>query len=178
MRCLHLSDSQNGHSEDEGNGPGHHVEIGGFAGQWLVGGAQGFKGRVPGVGEHDKPNHTWHHGVVDDDEDGDARQRLWRSGEKRAACFVGNWCCSVQRPDWSVWDMCLRWLPETHCVVTLAHDLFAGTIQELGQPANAAHKEAGIDVEENDSGIPVGIFPVCKECGLQMKKMRKNRLYF
>lgn len=67
----HLSDSQNGHGEDEGDGPGDHVEVGGSARQRLVGGTQGFEGRVPGVGQHDEPNHTRHQGVVHDDEDGD-----------------------------------------------------------------------------------------------------------
>ena len=47
------------------------MEIGGSARQRLVGGAQGFEGRVPGVGQHDKPNDTRHQGVVHDDEDGD-----------------------------------------------------------------------------------------------------------
>jgi len=72
----HLGDSQDGHGEDEGDGPGDHVEVGGPARQRLLRGAQGFEGRVPGVGQHHKPNHARHQGVVHDDEDGDARQRL------------------------------------------------------------------------------------------------------
>lgn len=47
------------------------MEVGGSARQRLVSGAQGFEGRVPGIGKHDKPNHTRHQGVVHDDEDGD-----------------------------------------------------------------------------------------------------------
>lgn len=73
---FYLCDSQDGHSEDEGDGPGDHVEVGGSAGQRLVGGAQSFEGRVPGVGQHDEPDHARHQGVVHDDEDGDTRQRL------------------------------------------------------------------------------------------------------
>lgn len=67
----YLGDCQDGHGEDEGDGPGDHVEVGGSAGQRLLGGAQGFEGGVPGVGEHHEPNDTRHQGVVHDDEDGD-----------------------------------------------------------------------------------------------------------
>lgn len=68
---FYLSDCQNGHSEDEGDGPGDHVEVGGSARQRLVGGAQGFERCVPGIGQHDEPNNARHQGVVHDDEDGD-----------------------------------------------------------------------------------------------------------
>lgn len=52
----YLGDGQDGHSEDEGDGPGDHVEVGGPARQWLLGGAQCLEGGVPGVGEHHEPN--------------------------------------------------------------------------------------------------------------------------
>lgn len=80
----HLGDGQDGHGQDKGNGPGDHVEVGGPAGQRLLRGPQGFEGRVPGVGQHDEPDHARHQGVVHDDEDGDARQRLRRPAEERA----------------------------------------------------------------------------------------------
>lgn len=73
----HLSDSQDGHSKNKGDGPGDHVEVRGPTRQRLVGGAQSFEGCVPGIGEHNEPNHTWHQGVVNNDEDGDAWQRFW-----------------------------------------------------------------------------------------------------
>lgn len=73
---FYLSDSQDGHGEDERDGPGSQMEVGRSAGQRLLGGAQSFEGRVPGVGQHDKPGDTGHHGVIHDDEDGDTRQRL------------------------------------------------------------------------------------------------------
>lgn len=57
------------------------MEVGSSAGQRLLGGAQGFEGGVPGVGEHHEPNDTRHQGVVHDDEDGDTRQRLRRPEE-------------------------------------------------------------------------------------------------
>lgn len=68
------------------------MEVGGSARQRLLGGAQGFEGRVPGVGQHDEPDHTRHQGVVHDDEDCDARQRLRRPVEGieaiiRRGCF-------------------------------------------------------------------------------------------
>lgn len=71
-----------------------------------------------------------------------------------------------------IYPLRLRGLAESHGVVALAHNLFAGSIEELGQPADAAHKEAGVDVEENDSRVAVGVFPVGKKCGLKIKKQR------
>lgn len=93
----HLSDGQDGHSEDEGDGPRDHVEVGGPARQWLVSSAQGLEGRVPGVGQHDKPNHAWHQGVVHDDEDGDARQRLRRPARATTESFVHELLLLFQR---------------------------------------------------------------------------------
>ena len=49
----------------------------------------------------------------------------------------------------------VRGLPKSHRVVALAHDLLARSIQELGQPADTAHEETGVDVEENDSRVAV-----------------------
>lgn len=63
-----------------------------------------------------------------------------------------------------------RGLPESHRVVALAYNLFTCAIQKLGQPADAAHKETGVDVEENDSWVAVRVFPVCKKCGLKNKE--------
>lgn len=59
-----------------------------------------------------------------------------------------------------------RGFPEAHGVVALAHNLFACSIQKLGQPANAAHKEAGVDVEENDGWVAVRVSPVGEKRGL------------
>lgn len=61
----------------------------------------------------------------------------------------------------------LRGLPKSHGVVALAHNLIASSIQELSQPADTAHKETGVDVEENDGGISVGVLPVSKKGGLK-----------
>lgn len=64
----------------------------------------------------------------------------------------------------------IRRFPQPHCVVALAHNLFASPIQKLGQPANTAHKEAGVDVEEDDSRIAVGILPVGQKSHLSMQR--------
>lgn len=61
----------------------------------------------------------------------------------------------------------LRGLPQSHGVVALAHYLLPCSVQELGQPANTAHEETGVDVEENDSRVAVGVLPVCKKRGLR-----------
>lgn len=68
----------------------------------------------------------------------------------------------------------VRGLPESHGVVALAHDLVAGPVQELGQPADAAHKEAGVDVEENDGWVAVGVLPVGKKRGLNRRDISKS----
>lgn len=71
-------------------------------------------------------------------------------------------------------DICkafhLRRLPKPHGVVAFAHYLIARTVQELSQPADTAHKEAGVDVEEDDGRVAVGVLPVSKKGGLKMKK--------
>lgn len=64
-------------------------------------------------------------------------------------------------------DILLRRLPKSHRVVALAHNLFAGSIQELGQPADTAHKKAGVDVEEYDGRVAVGVLPVGKKRSLE-----------
>lgn len=61
----------------------------------------------------------------------------------------------------------LRGLPKPHGAISAADDLPAGTVHELGQPANAAHEETGIDVEENDSRVAIGIPPVSHKGGLE-----------
>lgn len=72
----YLCHSQDGHGEHKRDGPGDEVEVGGLAQQRLVGGAQRLEGRVPGVGQHDKPDDARHQRVVDDDKDDDAGERL------------------------------------------------------------------------------------------------------
>lgn len=54
----HLSYGKDGNSEDKGDGPGHHVEVGGSSRQWLMSCTQSLEGGVPGVGKHDEPNHA------------------------------------------------------------------------------------------------------------------------
>lgn len=76
VSLCYLGDRQDGHGEDERDGPGDQVEVGGSARQRLLGGAQSLERGVPGVRQHDEPRDPGHHGVVHDDEDGDARQRL------------------------------------------------------------------------------------------------------
>lgn len=71
----------------------------------------------------------------------------------------------------------LRGLPEPHSVVTLAHNLVACSVQELGQPANTAHKETGIDIEENNSRVAVGILPVSKKRGLEQRNSENYKLF-
>lgn len=63
-------------------------------------------------------------------------------------------------------DSRLRRFSEAHCVVAFANDLLSRAIQKLSQPADAAHKEAGVDVEEDDGRVAVGVLPVGEECGL------------
>lgn len=58
------------------------MEVGGLAHQWLVGGTQRLEGCVPGIGQHDKPDHTRHQGIVDDDKDDHAGQGLIGAGER------------------------------------------------------------------------------------------------
>lgn len=71
-------------------------------------------------------------------------------------------------------DICkvfdLRRLPKPHGVVAFAHYLFARAVQKLSQPADTAHKEAGVDVEEDDGWVAVGVLPVGKKRGLKTKK--------
>lgn len=40
---FYLSDRQDGHGEDERDGPGSQMEVGRSARQWLLGGAQSFE---------------------------------------------------------------------------------------------------------------------------------------
>lgn len=61
---------------------------------------------------------------------------------------------------------CLRGLSEAHGVVAFANNLLARAVQKLSQPANAAHEEAGVDVEEDDGRVAVGVLPVGEKCGL------------
>ena len=63
------------------------MEVGGSARQRLLGCAQGFEGRVPGIGQHDEPNDTRHQGVIHDDEDGDTRERLRGPVEKHSGHY-------------------------------------------------------------------------------------------
>lgn len=62
--------------------------------------------------------------------------------------------------------LCLRGLSKAHGVVTFAHNLLARTVQKLSQPADAAHEEAGVDVEEDDGRVAVRILPIGEKCGL------------
>lgn len=52
------------------------MEIGGFAREGLVGGAQGFEGGVPGIGKDHEPDDASHQGIVHDDKDDDTGQGL------------------------------------------------------------------------------------------------------
>lgn len=61
----------------------------------------------------------------------------------------------------------LRGLPKPHGAICPADNLPAGTVHELGQPANAAHKETRIDVEENNCRVAIRIPPVSHESGLE-----------
>lgn len=64
----------------------------------------------------------------------------------------------------------LRGLPKPHGAISTADDLPAGPIHELGQPANAAHEETCIDIEEDDGGVAVGVPPVSHKCGLEERR--------
>lgn len=70
----------------------------------------------------------------------------------------------------------LRGLSKPHGVITFAHNLFASAIHELSEPADAAHEEAGIDIEEDYSRVAVGIFPVGKKRRLG-KRERKDETW-
>lgn len=52
------------------------MEIGCLARERLVGGAQGFEGGMPGIGEDHKPDYSSHQGIVHDDKDDDTGQGL------------------------------------------------------------------------------------------------------
>lgn len=63
-----------------------------------MGGAQGLEGRVPGVGQHDEPDHPRHQGVVDEAEDDDTRQSLGRPGwreRERERCLLTSLQLSI-----------------------------------------------------------------------------------
>lgn len=68
----------------------------------------------------------------------------------------------------------LRGLSEAHGVVTFANNLLACAVQKLSQPADAAHKEAGVDVEEDDGRVAVRVLPVGEKCGLGKGEIRVN----
>lgn len=106
------------------------MEVGRPARQRLLGGAQSFERRVPGVGQHDKPGDTGHHGVIHDDEDGDARQCLGRPVGKFRALLSAFAIFYIDEQLKKTQDV--RRFPQPHCVVALAHDLFASAIQKLG----------------------------------------------
>lgn len=61
----------------------------------------------------------------------------------------------------------LRGLPKSHGAICSANNLSAGTIHELGQPANAAHEETRIDIEENNRRVAIGVPPVSHKGGLK-----------
>lgn len=71
----------------------------------------------------------------------------------------------------------LRGLSKAHGVVAFAHDLLARSVQELSQPADAAHEEAGVDVEEDDSRVAVGVLPVGEKRGLGKRERKPNSNY-
>lgn len=71
----------------------------------------------------------------------------------------------------------LRGLPKPHSVVTLAHNLLACSVQELGQPANTAHKETCVDIEENNSWVAVGVLPVSKKRGLKQRNSKNYKFF-
>lgn len=131
-----------------------------------MGRSQGFERGVPGVSEHHKPDDPGHEGVVDDDKDDDTRQRFCGPANRRHCCVTGilqlahTLNAAIAGPEH------LRGLSKPHGVVTLAYNLLPCSIHELSKPANAANEEAGIDVEQNDGRVAVGILPVGKECGL------------
>lgn len=64
----------------------------------------------------------------------------------------------------------LRGFSEAHCVVAFANNLLSGAIQKLSQPADAAHEEAGVDVEEDDGRVAVGVLPVGQKSGLEKRR--------
>lgn len=70
----------------------------------------------------------------------------------------------------------LRGLAQAHGAVGAAHDLVAGAVHELRQPADAAHEEAGVDVEEDDGGVAVGVPPVGDERGLEEEGKKKKKI--
>ena len=61
----------------------------------------------------------------------------------------------------------LRGFAQPHGVVALADDLLARAVQKLSQPADAAHEEAGVDVEQDDRRVTVGVLPVGQERRLE-----------
>lgn len=83
---------------------------------------------------------------------------------------------AVATDKWATRVSGLRRLSEAHSVVAFAHNLLARAVQELSQPADAAHKEAGVDVEEDDGRVAVGVLPVGEKRGLgKSKKEAKSQ---
>lgn len=68
----------------------------------------------------------------------------------------------------------LRWLSKPHSVVAFAHNLLAGSIHELSEPSNTSDKETRVDIEEDHSGVTVGILPVSEKCSLWEIVSRNN----
>lgn len=68
----------------------------------------------------------------------------------------------------------LRGLSEAHGVVAFANDLLARAVQKLSQPTDAAHEEAGVDVEKDDGRVAVGVLPVGEKCGLGKGEIKSN----
>lgn len=64
------------------------------------------------------------------------------------------------------WRWHVRGFPQPHGAISPAHDLVTGSIHELRQPTDAAHEEAGVDVEEDDGRVAVGVPPVSNKRGL------------
>lgn len=67
------------------------------------------------------------------------------------APFVENGHQPLPRP--CLWEpRTPTWAPEPHGAISTADPSPAGPIHELGQPANAAHEETCINIEEDDAG--------------------------
>lgn len=103
-------------------------------------------------------------------------EELWRGFIKIVGVFFSFSTCTNDFFFFFKKTRYIRRLPQPHCVVALAHDLFASPVQKLSQPPDTAHKEAGVDVEEDDGRVAVGILPVGEKRHLRAHRQRVKRL--
>jgi len=59
------------------------------------------------------------------------------------------------------------WFSCSHCAISTTDNISASTWDKLSHPANTAHKETGINEEQDKGGISASILPVNDETQLK-----------